>query len=65
MLAALSSLDRPAMERSMSIASQHGARLLFLHVISEHVPANLRERVAQAARQEIEVVIATARVVDR
>ena len=49
----------------MSIASQHGARLLFLHVISEHVPANLRERVAHAARQEIEAVIATARVVDR
>ena len=49
----------------MSIASQYGVRLLFLHIISEHVPANLRERVAHAARQEIEVVIATARVVDR
>ena len=48
----------------MSIASQHGARLFFLHVISEHVPANLRERVAHAARQEIEVVMSTARVVD-
>ena len=48
----------------MSIASQHGARLFFLLVISEHVPANLRERVAHAARQEIEVVMSTARVVD-
>ena len=49
----------------MSIASQHGARLLFLYVISEHVPANLRELVAHAARQDIEAVIAMARVVDR
>ena len=65
MLAALSSLDRPAIERSISIASQDGARLLFLHVISEHVPAILRERVAHVPRQKMEVVIATARVVDR
>ena len=65
MSAALSSLDRPAIERSISIASQDGARLLFLHVISEHVPAILRERVAHVPRQKMEVVIATARVVDR
>lgn len=65
MLAALSSLDRPAIERSISIVSQDGARLLFLHVISEHVPAILRERVAHVPRQKMEVVIATARVVDR
>ena len=49
----------------MSIASQLGAWLLFLHNISEHLPANLRERVAHAARQDIEAVIAMARVVDR
>ena len=65
MSAALSSLDRPAIERSISIASQDGARLLFLHVISEHVPAILRERVAHVPRQKMEVIMSTARVVDR
>ena len=49
----------------MSITSQRGARLLFLHFISEHVPTNLCERVAHAGREEIETVIATARVVNR
>ena len=49
----------------MSIASEPGTRLLFRRVISEHFPANLRERVGHAAHQEIEAVIATARVVDR
>ena len=34
-------------------------------LLSEHVPANLRERVAHVARQGIDAVIATARVVDR
>ena len=65
MAAGLTGRDRRAMERAVALSAVHGARLVFLHVMSEEVPASVRDRVAQAVRDEIESAIAASPAADR
>ena len=51
----LSARSDRALERAVELARAHSARLIVYHVIDEDLPATVQDRVASAAKSEIEV----------
>lgn len=54
----LSTRATNALARSLELATAHQAKLTVLHVLDEDIPAATQDRVAEAAREEIEDCIA-------
>lgn len=54
----LSARSDRALDRALQLAGRHGARLTILNVVDEDLPASARDRLRDAARNEIEACVA-------